>query len=248
MPTLQVAFVAALIGMWYWGAQAGRLDTFVVGTPAQTGSYLRTWFGDGTIWGNVGATLKVLIVGWAIGMAAGVALGYLLGVWEFLRRVADPFLAFFNGMPRLILYPFLAIWLGFELTSKVVFVALVIFVVVVTTVTTGFREIERELVDNVRIMGAGAASVIRDVHGPSLAIWVLGSARVTIGYAFQAAIAAEFVGASTGLGYLTVVGQQHSDVSQIWAALAMVVLIAWALDGAVSLLDRRLLRWMPAAA
>src|SRR5262249_12440310 len=189
---------------------------------------------------------KVLIVGWVIGMAFGVLLGCALGLSDFLRRVADPFLAFFNGMPRLILYPFLAIWLGFELTSKVVFVALVIFVVVTTTVTAGFREVDRDLVANVRILGGGIGPLVRDVYGPSLAIWVLSSARVTLGYAFQAAIAAEFIGASTGLGYLTVVGQEQLDVNQIWAALTVVVLLAWALDGAVALADRRLLRWMPA--
>ena len=87
--------------------------------------------------------------------------------------------------------------------------------------------------------------MVKDVYAPSLATWVVSSARVTLGYAFQAAIAAEFVGATVGLGYLVVLGQSALDVNEIWAALIAVVLIAWVLDCLISAADRRFLRWMP---
>jgi NitT/TauT family transport system permease protein len=245
LPMAQIALVVALVTLWAAGSSAGWLDDFAVGSPHETGEQLVTWLSDGTLVDSTLSTLQVLVIGWLIGMAVGIVIGTLLGLSSFANRVAGPYLAFFNGMPRLILYPFLAIWLGFELISKVTMVALVIVVPVILTVSSGFREVDGDLVANVKLFGAGTANLIKDVYGPSLAMWVVSTARVTLGYAFQAAIAAEFVGASVGLGYLTVLGQESLNVNQIWAALIAVVLIAWALDGLVSAVDRRLLRWMP---
>lgn len=246
MPLAQIGLVVLFIAVWAWGSSSGWLDDFSFGSPQDTGRQLVTWLGDGTLLESSLSTLQVLIIGWAIGMLAGVVAGTVLGLSSFANRVASPYLAFFNGMPRLILYPFLAIWLGFDLTSKVVLVAMVISVPVILTVSSGFREVDSNLIDNVTLFGARTPQLIRDVYGPSLAIWVISISRVTLGYAFQAAIAAEFVGASVGLGYLTVLGQESLNVNEIWAALVAVVLIAWALDGLVSAADRRLLRWMPA--
>jgi NitT/TauT family transport system permease protein len=241
-PVAQVALVVALVAVWAWGAAGGWLDEFSFGSPGETGDQLVAWVTDGTLLQCAISTLQVLVIGWVIGMVAGVLFGTLLGLSSFANRVAGPFLAFFNGMPRLILYPFLAIWLGFDLTSKVTMVA------VVLTVSSGFTEVDRNLVDNVRLFGARLPQLVKDVYAPSLAIWVVSTARVTLGYAFQAAIAAEFVGATVGLGYLTVLGQQALNVNQIWAALITVVLIAWGLDGLIAAADRRLLRWMPRVA
>ncbi|WP_433502973.1 ABC transporter permease [Pseudonocardia halophobica] len=245
MPLAQIGLVIALVAIWAWGSTSGWLDDFSFGSPADTGEQLWTWLTDGTLLESALSTLQVLVIGWVIGMVAGIVIGTVLGLSSFANRVAGPYLAFFNGMPRLILYPFLAIWLGFDLTSKVVMVALVISVPVILTVSSGFREVDPNLIDNVTLFGARTPQLIRDVYAPSLAIWVISTARVTIGYAFQAAIAAEFVGASVGLGYLTVLGQESLNVNEIWAALIAVILIAWALDGLVSAADRRLLRWMP---
>ena len=245
LPVAQIALVVAMVAIWQLGSEGGWLDNFSFGAPGETWTQLRIWISDGTLLESTLATMRVLAIGWAIGMLSGTVVGTVLGLSSFASRVAGPYLAFFNGMPRLILYPFLAIWLGYDLTSKVVLVSLVIFVPVAVVVATGFREVDADLVSNVRLYGAGLPQLIKDVYGPSLATWIIGSARVTLGYAFQAAITAEFIGASVGLGYLVVRGQFDLDVNQIWAALVVVVLIAWVLDGVVSAIDKRLLRWMP---
>ncbi|GAB7007525.1 ABC transporter permease [Nocardioides sp. AN3] len=245
LPLGQLAVVVSIFGLWSFLARVGVLDPFSFGTPSETLSTLGTWLRDGTVLESALSTLRVLLAGWIIGTIIGMLLGTLLGLSSFASRVASPFLAFFNGMPRLILYPFLAIWLGYDLTSKVTLVALVILVPVTLVVATGFREVDEDLVNNMRLFGAGLPQLIKDVYAPSLASWLLGSARVTLGYAFQAAIAAEFVGATVGLGYLVVRGQFDLNVNEIWAALFVVVLLAWLLDLVVSAADRRLLRWMP---
>ncbi|MER7003276.1 ABC transporter permease [Dactylosporangium sp. NPDC000555] len=243
MPLLQVAAVLALLGLWQWGTAGGVLDTFIVGTPGETFGQLKNWIVDGTLLRSSLSTLQVLLLGWGIGTVLGVAIGAMIGLNEFFRLVTDPFITFFNGMPRLVLYPFLAVWLGFGIQAKILLVVLVIVVVVATIVATGFRDVDNNLIDNSKLMGARRFDIARDVYAPSLASWLIGSSRVTLGYAFQAAITAEFIGSSKGLGFLVVFGESRLNVNEIWAALAAVIAIAWALDGLVGLWERRALRW-----
>jgi NitT/TauT family transport system permease protein len=68
---------------------------------------------------------------------------------------------------------------------------------------------------------------------------------MTVGYAFNAAIAAEFVGAAQGLGYLIFQGQTEFRSEQIYAALALTIVIAVVIDGLLSIAERRATRWMP---
>ena len=76
-------------------------------------------------------------------------------------------------------------------------------------------------------------------------MWIMTSARLTVGSALQAAIVAEFVGATSGLGYLTSVGQNAFDTNAVWAAVFVAMVIAVLVDRLLYLLQRRLTRWTP---
>ncbi|MFJ6567657.1 ABC transporter permease [Streptomyces sp. NPDC091292] len=246
LPVAQILFPVLLVVVWGQAMEFGGLDAFAFGTPGDTWHFLSQWITDGTLVSASYSTVKVLLIGWFIGTVAGIALGTAIGLSDFVRDVLDPFLAFFNGTPRLILYPFLAVWLGFNDVSKVVLVALVIVVVVTTIVASGFREVDGGLLDSMRIFGARTGGIVRDVYAPALTSWLVGVTRITIGYAFQAAITAEFVGSSNGLGYLLVLGESKLDVDQIWAGLVAIIVISWILDTIIGFTEKRLMRWSQA--
>jgi NitT/TauT family transport system permease protein len=155
---------------------------------------------------------------------------------------------FFNGMPRLILQPFFVVWLGFGFAAKTSLVVAVIVIMVMVTFVTAFRDIDRDIVSNTRLLGAGPTGMTLHVYAPALALALLSSARTTLGFALQATLVSEFVGAAGGLGFLIVKGQQTFDVSTIWAALVVVVVLAVILDAVVAAFERHATRWLPAAA
>jgi NitT/TauT family transport system permease protein len=144
----------------------------------------------------------------------------------------------------LLLLPFFLVWLGFGLLPKVLLVISVIVVIVALAVASGVREVDTSYIDNVRVLGGGKPRLILDVYAPSVALWVLSSSRTTVGYALQAAVAAEFIGSNVGLGALVVKGQGFLDVSQVFAAIAVMLVLAVILDLALSLVQRRVTRWM----
>jgi NitT/TauT family transport system permease protein len=242
---MQIAVVVAFLWIWQVLAERGEIDTSFFPEPSQIWNTLRTWFDDGTIWDNVWSTVWLLVSGWALGTIAGVVLGMLLGLSRTVRELLEPFVAFFNAVPRLVLFPLFAVWFGFGTMPKVLFVATVVVFVVAINVAAGVREVPPSVVQNARVLGANPFALLRHVYLPAVGLWVTSTARMTVGYAFNAAIAAEFVGAAQGLGYLIFQGQTEFRSEQIYAALALTIVIAVVIDGLLSIAERRATRWMP---
>jgi ABC-type nitrate/sulfonate/bicarbonate transport system permease component len=242
----QVVAVVAIVTLWQWGSSTGHVDGSFFGTPAGVWHTLTGWAADGTILHQLGSTMALLAVGLGIGTVVGVALGLLIGLSDLARAVLEPFLIFGNGVPRLVLQPFFVVWLGFGFVSRVALVFVVIFVLVAVSVAGALAGLDRDVVVNARLMGAGRAHLVRHVYLPWLAIDLLANSRSNVGFAFQAALVAEFVGGASGLGYLIVKGQNLFDVNSIWAALVIVVVVSIVIDLVIARLQSRASRWRPA--
>lgn len=242
-----LAALSALGTLWEMAARNRVLNPFLIGQPTEIGARLHEWIADGSIWSNMLLTFAEVAAGFAAATVAGVLIGVWLGSSPAARQVVTPFLVFFNAVPRLILGPFFVIWLGFGITPKIVFVIFVIVFIVAVNVMSGMREVPRELVSHVRVLGGRRRDVVARVYLPSIAFWLLAGARATVGYAFSAAIIAEFVGSNHGLGYLLSAGQSSLDVNTTWAALAVVMVAAIAVDRGLAGVHRRISPWLRVA-
>ncbi|HVW44016.1 MAG TPA: ABC transporter permease [Amycolatopsis sp.] len=233
--------------IWLWGVLSGHdiLDPVYFSSPSQVWHELKDWYADGSLWHNLGDTMRVFAIGYVAGTVLGIVIGVLIGAVGWLRELTEPFLAFFNAMPRLILLPLLVVWFGFGVLPKVVLVMAVIVLMVALNVASGLREVRSDLLDSAKLKGAGTLALLQHVYIPSVALWVTSTARVTVGYAFNAAIAAEFIGANTGLGYLMYLSQSNFQPEGIWAALILTVVVAIVMDGLLALVEHRATRWMP---
>jgi NitT/TauT family transport system permease protein len=242
---LQVAALAALVGAWALLADSGLISPTAIAGPAKTFDQIRGWVADGSLWPNVWSTLQVLIVGYGAGVVVGVGIGVAIGVLPLVRLYLEPFIVFFNAVPRLVLLPFFVVWLGFGLAPRMLTVFLVIVFGVAVTVQASVEQIPREYVDHAVVLGARRIDLARDVYLPAIGIWVVASARVGIGLAFQAAIVSEFFGATQGLGFFIIHGEAFFDAGEIYAAIAVTVILALVIDALMSVVDRRVRRWMP---
>lgn len=242
---LQLGTLVAFVALWEWATSTGRLDPAVFGQPAEIASKLGEWFGDGTIWAEMRATLQVIVLGYLSGVLGGVMVGVLVGMSTVARAFLEPFLVFFNSVPRAVLVPVFVTWLGYGMAPKVLLVFLAIVFVVIINVAAGVRGIEGDLLVNAKVQGASTWHLARHVLIPALALWILGSARVAVGLAFQVAVVAEFFGSFKGLGYLLIRAQTQFDVAGLYAALVVMMALAWGFDILLAALERFSTRWMP---
>jgi len=238
-------FVVVLVLIWQWAASGRHIDPFFFGRPSKVWDLLVAWSRDGTLSKEVGSTAVLLVVGFVSGIVVGSALGVLLAVSRLAKDVFEPYIVFLNAVPRIILYPFLIVWLGVGLTPKVVTIVLVLVPTVAINISAGFKDIQGEYLSNMRALGARRRDLAIHVYAPSLTLWILSTCRVTFAFAFQATILAELLVATKGLGFLVDQGQSNFNVNEIFAAMALVVLMAVVADALLGLLERRVTRWMP---
>src|SRR5207245_421672 len=148
------------------------------------------WIRTGFIFRHLVVTMQETIIGFLLGTLLGVAVGFLFAHWEKLARIFDPLMVALNAMPRVVLAPLFILWFGLGLLSKVVMVVSLVFFVVFFSTYTGIREVDRDLVNNARILGASPRHMIRHVLLPSALTWIFASLRTSVGFALIGAVVA----------------------------------------------------------
>jgi NitT/TauT family transport system permease protein len=237
-----------VLALGSWELVSGRLvSEFWISSPGAVWSALAAFAGEGQLLPAVWATLVETALGFGAGAAAGIAVGLLFGVSSLVARTLDPFLVAFNSIPRVALIPLFILWFGIGLETKVLFAATLVFFPVFMNTFAGARDVDRDLIDVIRVMGASRFDAVRQVLIPSALVWVFAGLRMSVPFALIGAVVAEMFTSNEGLGYLISVTANQYDTAGSFAALLVTTVLGLALTGAVSLLERRTLRWRPAA-
>jgi NitT/TauT family transport system permease protein len=148
-------------------------------------------------------------------------------------------------VPRIVLASLFTIWFGLGTSSKVATAVVLVFFAVFFNAFQGAREVDANLVNNARILGARPRQVLSSIVVPSATSWILASLHVAFGFALIGAVVGEFTGADKGLGLLINNAQGTFDSAGIYAGMIIITVIALTAEWLLTLLERRLLRWRP---
>lgn len=201
------------------------------------------WTGE--IWQHLEATLTEMAVGYIIGAVSGVTLGFLFGRVKLLGDIFNPYISLFNGIPKVALAPVFVIWFGIGLMSKIAIIMTMVFFVVFINTFAGLRSINEEYVSITRIMGASRWQVVREVFLPATLPFILVGLRAGIPFSVIGAVVGEFIAATKGLGYFINYHQGTFDTNGIFVGVAILAGLVVVLDGLLSIVERRLLKWRP---
>ena len=225
---IRIAIVAGLLLAWeFW--PVSRQIKFWLSSPSQIGKALWGWIEDGSLWAHLGATLGVMSIGYVVGCLAGVGLGLLFGFLPRLYRVLQPYVAAFYALPKIALAPLFIILLGIEMKSKVALVAITVFFLLLNNTIDGIRDVDSDLVQSLRLMGATRLEVLGKVLLPSALPWIFTGARISVRYAFTATLLAELIAANRGLGFLIEYNSGNFNATGSYAAIVVLVAFSVAL-------------------
>jgi NitT/TauT family transport system permease protein len=245
----RILTLVALIGGWQLLADEKILDPFFYGKPSGIWKELELWFEHGTafgsIWLQIWVTLKEALLGFVYGVVGGVVFGVSLGRVRFLSDVLGPYIKIVNALPRIVLGSIFFVAFGLGTTSKVLLASVLVFFVVFFNAFHGVREVDRNLVANARVLGASRWQVTRTVVVPSALVWIIASLHVAFGFSIIGAIVGEFIGAQKGLGLVIANSQNNFNPDGVFAAMAIIGVIALTAEALIAQLERRLLAWRP---
>jgi putative hydroxymethylpyrimidine transport system permease protein len=190
-------------------------------------------------------TFSETVLGLIIGTMLGAACALAMVFSATLQRWLMPLLLLSQAVPVFALAPLLVLWFGFGISSKVVMAVLVIFFPITASLADGLRRTDAGWLDLARTMGATPLSILRHVRLPS-ALPSFGSGlRVATAIAPIGAVVGEWVGASSGLGYVMLNANARIQTDVMFAALFVLASMTILLWTAIDRLLRHLLHWAP---
>jgi putative hydroxymethylpyrimidine transport system permease protein len=240
---LAVLFIVGMLVIWELWIRIFDVPKYLLASPSGiVTAFRKDW--SHYLEPNLWPTVTEVLVGFAIAVVAGVGLAILLHLFTPVRRAVYPILIGSQTIPIVVLAPILVILLGYGLLPKVVIVALICFFPIVVNGLDGLRLVDDDFIHMMRTLDATRWSIFRKVEFPGALPSIFSGMRVAATFAAIGAVFGEWAGASTGLGYLIQASTPNLQTARIFACILLLTLIAMALFGLVSLLERIFCPWV----
>jgi len=192
---------------------------------------------------HIEATVGRLGTGFAIGVLAGTVLGALAGASALARTLLDPTLQGLRAIPSIAWVPLFILWLGIFEASKVALIALGVSFPVYLGTLGAILAVDRKIVEVGRVFRLSGLKLVQRILLPAVLPHYVIALRSGLGLGWMFVVAAEFMGASEGLGFLLLDGEQLGKPAQIVAAIVVFALLGKTTDWLLVVLTTPFLRW-----
>ncbi|MET8207016.1 ABC transporter permease [Streptomyces sp. NPDC055059] len=247
----RIGLAAFVIGGWQAFTSWGIVDPFFFGQPSGIWQRLIDLFQHGTQFGsfyqNIWTTIQEALAGFAVGSLTGIVFGVALGQSRYLSDVLGPYIKMVNAIPRIVLGSIFIVAFGIGVTPKILLAAVLVFFIVFFNAYQGVREVDRNVLANVKVLGASRMQTTRHVILPSALTWIIASLHSAFGFAIVGALVGEVLGAQSGLGLVIKTAQNNFDPNGVFATMLVIAVIVLGAEWLIGKLEHRLLSWRPPA-
>lgn len=237
-------FVVAL-AIWQALSVAGIWPKVLFPSPTEV---LRAFVEDlasGVLLVNLWVSLRSLLLGFVVGCAIAVPLGYLMGLSRVSRNFFDPLVNLLQAIPGLAWIPFAILWFGLGQGAVTFIIVMSVFFPVLHNLLTGIRMVQPVLVEAVQTLGAGRTDVIRHVIFPATLPNLMTGIRLGIAFGFRSLVGGEMIASTDGLGYAIFNAQQYFQSSRIVVGMLTIGIVWLAMDRLIlrPIEQRTTMRW-----
>jgi len=221
----------------------GWADGRLLPTPSKVIATLVALAQTGDLGSHILATLQRVVLGFSIGVVAGTLFGAVSGYWTLARRVVDPTLQALRNIPSIAWVPLFILWFGIFETSKVILIAVGVFFPIYLSLSGAILGVDRKLVEVGRIFRFSHREMIARILLPATLPTYLIALRSGLGLGWMFVVAAEFMGAEQGLGFLLIDGQQTGRPAVILASITAFAILGKLTDWLLASVSVRFLTW-----
>jgi NitT/TauT family transport system permease protein len=247
---IQAGLLILVMGGWEFAARFGVIDRFFFSQPSAFISRAFGWLADPalllggrSIYHHLLVTLEEMAGGFILGVSSGVIVGFVLGRSSFWSSVFNPYIQLLNALPRLVLAPIFVLLLGIDERSKIALGFSLVFFIVFFNAYRGVREVDRNILNNARMLGASERQLVRHVFLPSAMTWILSSLHTSVGFALVGAVVGEYLASAQGLGWIISQAQGNFDAAGVYAGMLILCVVVVIVEFIVTGVERRLIRW-----
>ncbi len=235
-----IALLAHLlvIVLWYVIVEYGHVPRFVMPTPLAT---LQSLGGENSHWlSNSAVTASEIFGGYLLAVFVGIALAVVFTWSKPVEAAVMPLLVSLNMIPKVALGPLFIVWFSYGILPNTIIAFAISFFPILLTTARGFHEVEPDLLDLVRSLRGSRWQIFIKIQLPGALPYIFSGMKVGAILAVAGAIVGEFLGSSSGLGYLMLQVQVTLDTASMFMAVILITLIGVVLYWIVLGLERLL--------
>lgn len=240
------ALPLGLLALWQLAVVAGWLSTRILPAPSAVLEAGVALVASGEIWTHLAISGWRAGLGFAIGGAIGLLLGFITGLSSWGERLLDSSVQMIRNVPHLALIPLVILWFGIDETAKVFLVALGTVFPIYLNTYHGIRNVDPALVEMARNYGLSGFALFRQVILPGALPSILVGVRFALGLMWLTLIVAETISASSGIGYLAMNAREFLQTDVVVLAIILYAVLGKLADLAARGLEHVWLRWHPA--
>jgi NitT/TauT family transport system permease protein len=224
---------------------AGLIDPLWVSSPFLVAGELWQLTVTGELLGDVWMTVSEALLAFVVSSSLGIVSGLLLARSPFWDDVLAPIIVALNSLPRIALAPLIILWFGVGVVAKVVTAFTLVYFILLVNTLGGAKNVDNDIMTIAQLMGASKRDLLWKVTLPSALPWIFAGLSIALTYSLLGVIVAEILASNQGLGYLIASSAGNFDTAGVFAALVVLVVIAWLFSTAMRKIEARLLRWKP---
>lgn len=240
--TAALAFVLFILA-WIAAREFDLAPPALLPGPVQVLDRLVRLAGDGTLGGDVAASVWRIMVGFLIATVFAVPIGVLIGTYRVAEAFIEPFVDFVRYMPVVSFVPLTIVWIGIDDSQKFAIVFIGTFFQEVLLVMDNVKRVPRDLVNIGQTLGLGDVSILGRIIVPSASPAIWDTLRISLGWAWTWVVVAELIAATSGLGYRTTVAIRFGNIDTILGYLVVLGILGLLTDQTMKFLGRTLFRW-----
>ncbi|WP_050424604.1 ABC transporter permease [Bradyrhizobium tropiciagri] len=235
--------LALVIAIWQLAGSAGWVNPLFLPAPSAIAVAITKLATSGALWQHLSWSIMRIGTGWIIGTAAGVIVGFAIGLSTMARGVGITFISALFPIPKIALLPLLILWLGIGEEPKIATIALGVFFSTAISVYSGVDAVPRNLIRMAQSFNVPFHAIVRRVIWPGALPSILAGFRITASVALLLVVSAEMIGAQYGIGAFVLQAGNLMQTDQLLAGVVILSLFGLAVGKLINLLETRLLHW-----
>ena len=238
-----LATLALLMVLWWIAARRGLVSPIALPAPEEVFGALIDLARSGELARHLGASLSRLAAGFALGALAGIGIGFAIGLMSLARSAGLPLIAALFPVPKIALLPLFIVWFGIGEASKIATIAFGAFFPMAVATYGGVDGVDRSLIRMAQSFGLPTLSIVRKIVLPGALPAILSGLRIAASIAIILIVAAEMIGANTGIGAFILAAGNLMRTDQLVAGVLVLSALGLVIAGLIGAAERYLLRW-----
>jgi NitT/TauT family transport system permease protein len=245
---LSISSVLGFLFLWYMITDlSGLMPAIVLPSPEKVFftiyEKVLVPVGEEKLFGHIGVSLVRILVGVGIALGLAIPLGILMGWYEDLDSLASPIIEVMRPIPPIAWIPLAILWFGIGLGSKVFIIAIGVFFPTLINTYIGVKFVDPLLIKAAQTLGARDKDILWEVVFPASVPLIVAGVRIGVGLGMMCLVAAELVAASSGLGFLIMLGGDDLKPELSITGMILIGILGLIADRVILGIERRVIYW-----